>query len=167
MAGFPLLLPWTEISVNERQGDMFLLYVYKALSLCCIWTFLLLPPAILALRLWKRNWFEGWRKWIVAVLLPPVGWALVNANLYVYSLYKWGLLAPYNDFREMPPDVLAVAQGGPGGAACIFGLFFGWLYLPIYFGLCLAPYIVLRGIWLVLQNRGKGWREMLKTNVRL
>jgi len=107
---------------------------FKIAYLLCLFTFLALPPATLGIWLWRRDWLErGWRKFLTVAALSISGWLLINGSLYFHSLYKWRLLAPYNSFEDMPPDVLQVAQGGPTGAAYVFALFFGWLYMPIYF----------------------------------
>jgi len=144
-----------------------MLLAWKAVSTLCLWSFLLSPLAFYALRAWRFKWLRGWRLLMAFAALSPLGWGLILGCIGSYSHYKWGLVAPYDDFKEMPPDVLAVAKGGPSGAACGFALFFGWLYLPVWTLLWLPVYAFLQALRAQLAIKGLSLRARLKAGIPL
>lgn len=126
----------------------------KYTAMFCGWMFLLLPVGVYVLFLsikWnasKKNIF------LVLLLLSAGGWLLINAYFNLRFNYIMEAIAPYDSLDKMPPEILALYHICPNGAALIFALLFGWLYLPLI-ALISCPFVLLFRLLIIKYQRRK------------
>ncbi len=104
----------------------------------CLFSFLLLPALLLAVRFLRPRWMPWWA---IPLILALLGWVLVNATVHFYYESLNDLAKSYGD--NVPPELMTRIAND--GAKLAFALFFGWLYGLLYSLPFLALYFI--AVW--------------------
>lgn len=125
--------------------------IYKIIYLVSFYFFFILPPVIYTTLIFLVSISKKWK--ILIVIVNTVGgWALVNLGLFMAYQYKMYYANLYDNFSDMPTSVQQIVNNGPTGAALVFGLFFGYLYMP-FISLVLYP------IYKIIQSKYRKNKE--------
>lgn len=99
----------------------------------CVVLFLIVAPALLAVRLVAPRRLPWW---LLAVLVAIFGWVLSNLAVHFYYRHLDDLLAAAGGIDSAPRQLVDAWQND--GAKRAFAYVFGWLYGLVY----LVPWLV-------------------------